>query len=325
MNQAEIARVLGVSKTTVSRAISGKGRVREETRKEILDYIKGLEAKENTKTPPTYNLGVALPADDYINTKTYFSECLYGICEAAAHFNYNVLIVKAMENNISEIVNVVEGKKVDAMILVRHMENDRAIEYLKSKNFPTGLAGRCEEDWVIQADIDNEGAVEDIMTMMVNKGFRRFALIVEEMTNLVNRKRQEGFLAALFKNGITENKQYIYRTKVSEEVLGMILQDIISNKTDCIVCGDDELGTKVLSWLQGEGYRVPGDVAVFALYNSPVLNLMRPSVTAIDVSTRLVGLELGKQMCNYLQGKGCQKRTLMDYKILIRKSTGRVN
>lgn len=70
---------------------------------------------------------------------------------------------------------------------------------------------------------------------------------------------------------------------------------------------------------------MPGDVAVFALYNSPVLNLMRPSVTAIDVSTRLVGLELGKQMCNYLQGKGCQKRTLMDYKILIRKSTGRVN
>ena len=52
---------------------------------------------------------------------------------------------------------------------------------------------------------------------------------------------------------------------------------------------------------------------------------MRPSVTAIDVSTRLVGLELGKQMCNYLQGKSCQKRTLMDYKILIRKSTGRVN
>lgn len=324
MKQSEIARALGLSKTTVSRAISGKGRVGEETREEIMRYIKSMEAEKNPDSAPTYNLGVALPADDYIKTSTYFSECLYGICEAAAHFKYNVLIVKAMEDNISEIVNVVEGKKVDAMILVRYMENDKAIQYLKSMKFPTGLAGRCEEDWVIQVDIDNEGAVEDIMTMMVNKGFKRFALIVEEITNLVNRKRQEGFLSALFKNGITENKQYIYRAKVSEEVLGMILQDIISNKTDCIVCGDDELGTKVLSWLQGEGYRVPADVAIFALYNSPVLNLMRPSVTAIDVSTRLVGLELGKQMCNYLQGKSYQKKTLMDYKILIKKSTGKI-
>ena len=324
MKQSEIARALGLSKTTVSRAISGKGRVGEETREEIMRYIKSMEAEKNPDSAPTYNLGVALPADDYIKTSTYFSECLHGICEAAAHFKYNVLIVKAMEDNISEIVNVVEGKKVDAMILVRYMENDKAIQYLKSMKFPTGLAGRCEEDWVIQVDIDNEGAVEDVMTMMVNKGFKRFALIVEEITNLVNRKRQEGFLSALFKNGITENKQYIYRAKVSEEVLGMILQDIISNKTDCIVCGDDELGTKVLSWLQGEGYRVPADVAIFALYNSPVLNLMRPSVTAIDVSTRLVGLELGKQMCNYLQGKSYQKKTLMDYKILIKKSTGKI-
>ena len=323
MKQSEIAKALGLSKTTVSRAISGKGRVGEETREEIMRYIKSMETEKNPDFALTYNLGVALPADDYIKTNTYFSECLYGICEAAAHFKYNVLIVKSMEDNISEIVNVVEGKKVDAMILVRHMENDRAIRYLKSMNFPTGLAGRCEEDWIIQVDIDNEGAVEDIVTMMVNKGFKRFALILEEITNLVNRKRQEGFLSALFKNGITENKQYIYRTKVSEEVLGMILQDIISNKTDCIVCGDDELGIKVLSWLQGEGYRVPADVAIFALYNSPVLNLMRPSVTAIDVSTRLVGLELGKQMCNYLQGKCYQKKTLMDYKILIKKSTGK--
>ena len=61
MNQAEIARALGISKTTVSRAISGKGRVREETRKEILDYIKGLDAKENTKTKNHIFLLALLP------------------------------------------------------------------------------------------------------------------------------------------------------------------------------------------------------------------------------------------------------------------------
>ena len=305
MNQSEIAKALGISKTTVSRAISGKGRVKEETREEVLNYIKRKEVERDPQA--TYNLGVALPADNYIRTNTYFTECLYGICEAAAHFGYNVLIVKSMEDNITEIVKVVEKKKVDAMILVRYMENDSAVQYLKKMNFPIGLTGHCEEEGVIQVDIDNASAVEDIVTMMVNRGFRRFALIVEEISNLVNR-----------------NRQYIYRAKVSEEVLEMVLQDVISNKTDCIVCGDDELCAKILSWLQGEGYRVPADVALLSLYNSPILNLMRPTVTAIDVSARFVGLELGKQMCNYLQGRSYQEKTLLDYRIHIKKSTGKI-
>lgn len=323
MKQIEIARALGVSKTTVSRAISGKGRIREETREEILRYIKEMEAEEDTNIVPTHNLGVALPADDYINANTYFSECLYGICEAAAYFNYNVLIVKVMENNISEIVNVVEKRKVDAMILPRCMEHDKAIRYLVDKKFPVGLAGQCGDGRVIQVDIDNEGAAEDITTMMINRGFKRFSLILEDITILVNRKRQAGFQKALFKCGIKENKQYIYKAKIPEEALEMIMHDILSNKTDCIVCGDDELCTKVLSWLQGEGYRIPADVAIFALYNSPILNLMRPSVTAVDVSARIVGLELGKQMCNYLQGKDYKTKTIMEYRILIKKSTGK--
>lgn len=323
MKQIEVAKALGVSKTTVSRAISGKGRIGEETREQILRYMKEMEAEEDTNIVSTRNLGVALPADDYINANTYFSECLYGICEAAAYFNYNVLIVKAMENNISEIVNVVEDRKVDAMILPRCMENDKAIRYLVGKDFPVGLAGQCGEDQVIQVDIDNEGATEDIMTMMINRGFKRFSLVLEDITNLVNRKRQEGFCKALFKCGIKENKQYVYKEKIPEEALEIIMHDILSNKTDCIVCGDDELCTKVLLWLLGEGYRIPTDVAIFALYNSPILNLMRPSVTAVDVPARVVGLELGKQMCNYLQGKEYKAKTIMDYKIQIKKSTGK--
>ena len=65
MTQKEIAEALGISKTTVSRAISGKGRVGEKTRNEILNYIKGHQAGRGALQ--TRMLGVALPADSYIN------------------------------------------------------------------------------------------------------------------------------------------------------------------------------------------------------------------------------------------------------------------
>jgi len=156
---------------------------------------------------------------------------------------------------------------------------------------------------------------------MIAKGFRRFALILEEINYVVNRNRYNGFMNALMKSGISEKKQYIYAGKVYDNVMEMVMADILSNKTDCIVCGDDELCVRIMSWLQGEGYRIPRDIAIVSLYNGSALNLMRPSVTAIDTSARSVGTELGKQVCHFLQGERYQKKTLLDYEILIRRST----
>lgn len=319
MTQKEIAKALGLSSTTVSRAISGKGRVGEETKNKILRFIKEQQSEKGIL--PTRMLGVALPADDYINNNHYFSECLYGVCEAASYMDYNVLIMKVTENDISEIINAVERKKIDAVILTRCMENDKALHYLEKVGFPVGLAGQCSNENVICVDIDNKGAVEEIVKMMISKGFRRFALMLEEIHYSVNRNRYKGFMDALMKSGISEKKQYIYEAKVYDNLLEMVMADILSNKTDCIVCGDDELCVRVMSWLQGEGYRIPRDIAIVSLYNGSALNLMRPLVTAIDTSARNVGTELGKQVCRFLQGEPYQKNTLLNYEILIRKST----
>lgn len=322
ITQEEIAKALGVSKTTVSRAISGKGRIGEETKNKILKYIKETQSKEDGALP-TRMLGVALPADDYINSNHYFSECLYGICEAASYMDYNVLIMKVTENDISEIINAVEKKKIDAVILTRRMENDKALHYLEKVGFPVGLAGQYDHEDVICVDIDNRGATEEMIKMMIGKGFSRFALMLEEINYAVNRNRYNGFMDALMKNGISKKKQYMYTGKVYDNVLEMVMADILSNKTDCIVCGDDELCIRVMSWLQEEGYRIPRDIAVVSLYNGPALNLMRPLVTAIEVSAKNVGTELGKQVCRFLRGEPYQRNTLLNYEILIRKSTDR--
>lgn len=319
MTQKEIAEALGLSKTTVSRALSGKGRIGEETINKIRKYMKEHQVKEGGQ--PTRMLGVALPADSNINTNHFFTECLYGICEAASYMNYNVLVMKVTETDISEIINVVESGKIEAVILTRTMENDRAMQYLEKIGFPVGLAGQHTGENVITVDIDNQGATERLVSLMIARGIRRFALILEEINYVVNRSRYNGFMNALLKNGISEKKQYIYTGKVQDNVMEMVMSDILSNKTDCIVCGDDELCVRVMSWLQDQGYRIPRDIAIASLYNGSVLNLMRPSVTAIDTSAKSVGTELGKQVCHYLQGERYEKRTLLGYEILVRKST----
>ena len=302
MTLEEIAKEIGVSKSTVSRALSGKGRIGEKTRNRILEVAKrGEEREEMARTRTvTHNIGVVLPSDVYYGSGVYFQNCLLGVCESASMLGYNVLITTSNAHDISELQSLVESNRVDGMLLTRALEDDRALQYLSQANFPTALTGTCRYDNIIQVDTDNEGAAEKMTTLLIGKGFRRFAFLVKDMSYNVDRKRHEGFCRALIKNGISEKDQLFYNGSI---------------------CGDDEICTMVMSRLQAEGYRIPKDVAIASLYNSTNLDCYSPAVTAVSVAASQMGGTAVRQLIQRLRGENYEKKTMLDYDILFRKST----
>lgn len=323
MTLDEMARELGVSKSTVSRALSGKGRIGSETRRKIMEYAKQQESRTENGTEirtPTKNLGVILPADVYLNGGPYFQECVLGICETATLMDYDVLITSGTANDVSGIRALVEKDKVDGIILTRSLSDDRAVQYLTGVDFPVGLTGICDED-IIQVDTDNEGAAESLTSLLIGRGYRKFALLIDTLDYRVNRSRHGGFGRALLKNGLSPEKQLVYAGTLNPDLMDSLIGSIISQKVECIICGDDVICTKIMSSLQSQGYRIPRDVAVASLYNSPNLDCFTPSVTAVNVSARQVGNMIARQMINFLAGKDYQKKTMVDFEILMRKST----
>ncbi|MBE5876645.1 MAG: LacI family transcriptional regulator [Lachnospiraceae bacterium] len=318
----EIAKELGVSVTTVSRAVSGKGRIGEETRNKILNFIneQRMLQKQEAKTR-TGNLGVVLPADVYISNEPYFQECILGICETAAIMDYDVVIATATTNDISGIQALVEKKKVDAIILTRSLEEDKAVRYLKEQDFLIGLTGDSEYDGIIQVDIDNEEASEMLTSYLIGEGYRKFAFITETFDYIVNKSRYKGFCKALEKNGIDKSRQIYYTNFLSVDAVDAVINDLIAQKIECVVCGDDVICTRLMSNLQAEGYRIPKDIAVASLYNSSNLNCFTPAVTTVNISAKKVGNAICKQVIHRLIGKEYQDRTKIDYEILVRKST----
>lgn len=323
MTLDEMAKTLGVSKSTVSRALSGKGRIGEETRERIREFAvlqNGVSGRDKEKTASTKNLGVILPADVYLNGGPYFQECILGICETAAFLDYDVLIATGTSKDVTGIRPLVERGKVDGIILTRTVEDDKALQYLTEIGFPVGLTGICSKEEVIQVDTDNEVASESLTSFLVGKGYRRFALVIDDMDYVVNKSRYRGFCSALQKNGIDPEKQKVISGPVRVDLLDSVLEDLIVHKTECIICGDDIICTRIMSSLQAEGYRIPKDIAVASLYNSPNLDCFSPSVTAVNVSARQVGNMISKQMISFLEGREYQSKTMMDYEILVRKS-----
>ena len=292
MTLEEIAKEIGVSKSTVSRALSGKGRIGEKTRNRILEVAKrGEEREEMARTRTvTHNIGVVLPSDVYYGSGVYFQNCLLGVCEPASLLGYNVLITTSNVHDISELQSLVESNRVDGMLLTRALEDDRALQYLSQVNFPTALTGTCRYDNIIQVDTDNEGAAEKMTTLLIGKGFRRFAFLVKNMSYNVDRKRHEGFCRALIKNGISEKDQLFYNGSIRMEFLDAIIENIIS-------------------------------VAIASLYNSTNLDCYSPAVTAVSVAASQMGGAAVRQLIQRLRGENYEKKTMLDYDILFRKST----
>lgn len=325
MKQEEIAKALGLSKTTVSRALSGKGRIGEDTVKRINAYIEAENRKPLISSTLKRNICVALPGDGMNSGNAFFAECLYGACEAASNLDYNVIVVKSTDSDISEIQRVVEEEKADGIILTRSLEDDRALNYLSSINFPVAVAGHCDFNNVICADIDNEKASKELTSLMIAKGYKRFTAIIGDLNYKVNRSRLDGFKKAVAESGLPLDKQVIYSGSIFTEHLNSVASDILNKRTECLICGDDEMTVKVMSWLKNEGYRIPKDVAIASLYNSTVLGALTPSVTAIDVPARSVGNQLAIQLISCLEKENYDTKKDVDYEILIRKSTQKIS
>ena len=338
MTIEEMAKELGVSKSTVSRALSGKGRIGEETRMRIQQFamsnpqkkVKTEEIVTQTvsKDALSGNLGVVIPIDAYGTSIPFFQECLLGICETANLLKYNVLITTGSVNDISEMQKLVENRKVDGMILARSIDEDKTLKYLVEIGFPTGLIGECEYDEVLQVDTDGKAAAEELTMMLISKGYRRFAFIVGNTAYRVNRLRRDGFLHALEMSGISPEAQHIYSGVVNMGVIDNLIADIIANRTECVVCGDDVICTTLMSRLQAEGYRIPKDIAIVSLYNSSNLECFSPAVTAVNISAKRLGNTMAKQMIQYLESGDMEiwkhpGKMMLDYEILFRKSTGK--
>ena len=121
---ADVAEALGVSKTTVSRAISGKGRIGDETRQRVLEYIEEYDYKPNViakglAQSKTYNLCVVMPGDYALVDLPFFQEAIIGIQEVAAMMEYDILLSICQQNDIDRFdIRFVSFDKLVGLITI---------------------------------------------------------------------------------------------------------------------------------------------------------------------------------------------------------------
>ena len=322
----DIARELGISTSTVSRSISGKGRISQETRKRVLDFISSHDYRPNVQAKglaqsKTYNLGLVLPLDFSEKSPAFFKDCMSGICEAAAENNYDVMISMTDGQNLSQISRLVVNRKVDGIIISRSTAGWRVEHFLKEKNVPFVLIGSSPDPDVFFVDNSNREACRELTDILLMKSIRRMALIGGSEMHRVNEDRKQGFLEAYYKRGIPVD-QTLFFTEVDSPVkIANALEKVLRAGVDGIVCMDDFTCVLAVGYLREKGIRVPQQVRLASLYDSTQLEYNIPPVTSL----RFEAKELGRSACtlllDVLEGRVARSRILPGYQVILREST----
>lgn len=321
----DVASALGVSASTVSRAISGKGRVGEETKVKILNYMEEnqfhLRSHKMEKNPRTRNVAIVVPEVKELMDIPFFYVCIFGVNEMAMARGYDMFVVTTSGQDISHLKRLVDNGKVDGMILSRTYTGDILASYLKQCGIPFVTIGTCDDDEIVQVNYDNEGACRDLTSILLARGMRRIAYLGTQDKYVVNDERLAGYIRAHKNAGIEIDWDIVYKGRRTPVIIQNKVSEFIEQKVDCILCQSDAVCNTVLTELRNKKIRIPEDMKVASCYNSEILNNYPISITTLHFDVAESGREACRLLLNLIEGKEAPMKTLLDYEVVMKDST----
>jgi LacI family transcriptional regulator len=225
MNLRDLSNILGLSQTTVSRALNGFPEVSEETRARVraaaeTHGYRPSAAARRLATGQSGTLGVVFPQERNMLGDLLFTEFLRGCVAQASDLGYDITLAMAAGGQTEEAVyrRAVRSARVDAMILSSPLLADPRMGLLRSLNMPFIVHGRTTTSVPYpHLDIDNEGAFFKATKLLTDLGHSRIALLNFDKTFNFANDRLNGYQHALALAGIARDEALISDGAMTEQ------------------------------------------------------------------------------------------------------------
>lgn len=225
MNLRELSEKLGLSQTTVSRALNGYPEVREQTRRKVVEAADHYGYHPNARaqslaTGRAKAIGHVIPhSTKHEMVNVVFADFIAGAGETYAANGYDLTMSMVSDAEEEQAYRTLaQRRSVDGVIVHGPTLNDPRIELLHELKIPFVVHGRSSEvtrpySWL---DVNNKRAIERAAEFLIDLGHNRIALIngLERMD--FARRRRLGYLAALQRAGITADPDLMHSDEMSE-------------------------------------------------------------------------------------------------------------
>ena len=305
----DIARELGISVSTVSRALKDNPEISKATKEMVRESARRLNYKpnlmaSNLRTNKNTTLGVIIPEVNH----HFFASVLDGIEQAANEAGYSILICQSHENMEKEIQNVqtllhsrVAGMLVGVSKETMHLHH---LQEVLNSNTPLVLFDRpCPSLLCDQVVSDDYAGAYSAVEHLIQTGCKRILYFSSSMNLEVAHRRYQGWRNALQKHGLWHSTDDIIIADTRELAIEELPKQMNADqRPDAIFCVNDHCASGVLYAAQKLGLRVPEDLSICGFSDAPLARITTPMLTTVEQHGTEIGTHAMQALLRKLNG-----------------------
>lgn len=299
----EIAELLGIAPTTVSKALKDYPDVSEKTRREVRELAERLGYSPNSfavnlRTKESKTIGLIIPEVVH----HFFSNVITGIIEEAEKSGYLVIILQSGESPEMERkqVDLLLDKRVDGilMALTNDSNDDEHIRKIIKRDMPLVLFDKISKLLPCsKVLINDQKAAMQAVQHLVDIGCKKIAHIRGPLNPQNSIDRFLGYKKALEQNGLTFDPSLVYPCRNVTYEEGRVFAERIHKEhpdVDGIFCITDLVAVGVISYFNEHNIRIPQDVALIGFSNWFISQVITPKLSSIRQPDHEMGVEAAR-------------------------------
>ena len=327
----EIAKIAGVSRSTVSRVINNDTNVSEKTREKVQGIIDEMGYQPNPVARSliggrTRVLGLVIPmAFSSLFTDPFFSLLSQGISSTCTANNYTLmlwLIEPDYEKRAND--NILNNRLIDGIIVASNVINDPLIKGLIERQVPLLQVGRNDCPEASSVDADNIHGATMAVRHLVNIGRKKLATVTGDINRFSGQDRLTGF-----KRGLQEKNLPILEDRIAygdfTENGGYLQTKALLKQTtfDGLFVASDMMCFGAIRAIQDAGLRVPEDVAVVGFDDIPAAARHQPALTTVRQPIHQLGSIAAQTLIDQLECNDTDtpRRIILPTELILRETT----
>ena len=320
----DIAKALGLSTSTVSRALRDSYEISPETKEKVLQY-----ARETNYRPNPIALSLIEKRSSSIGVlvseiaNSFFSQVINGIESVAQERGYNVVIAQSKESYEREVsaLNYLASRSVDGIILSVSAEtyDFSAISNLYNKGMAmVGFDRIAETLQMHKVIVNNKRGAYDATSQLIKNGFKNIACIASSSYLSISKERIQGYIDALQENNIKVNDEliaYCAHGGMLYDEVEVAMKKLMSStkKPDAIIACSDKITTNAMRYCKKEKIAIPEKLGLIGFSNLDLTELLSPSLSVV----RQPAGDMGKKAAELLLSMIESKRAVTEFQTVV--------
>ncbi len=324
----KIAKMAGVSRSTVSRVVNDQPDVSPEVRKRVLQIIQETGYEPNAAARSLRNKHsdiIGLVLNNTVGglfTDPYFPALTQGVYQACSRYSKTLAVF--LEGDPNEIFPRLKRRGyLDGIILQTGPDDDCLIKKMKQADMPFLVLGRPSEPDYSYIDVDNVHGAYQATLHLIRQKRQRIAAIHAPQITTTGLDRMEGYCKALRERDMPCRQELVAEGDFSEDSAYLLMKGLLAHHPDAVFCACDAMARGAAHAILDAGLSIPQDVAVVGYDDLPPAVSAFPCLTTVRQPISSVGVTAVEMLLDLIEHpEQPPKRAVLDVELVVRESSG---